>query len=691
MQIFSFALVVLLVVLASSLVDERLSRLSLPLIQIGAGLAAGILFPTLSTIAAGMDPNLFLVLFIAPLLFDESRSLSKRALARQWGPVLALAVGLVAVTTFVVGFLLHGLAPSIPLGAALALGAALGPTDAVSVAALEGEVELDEHESSLLNAEALLNDATGLVGFQFAVAFLAAGSVSAPAVAVSFLAAFFGGAALGVAVGLLAGWAVRLLHRNASTPPAFYAILDLMLPFAVFLLGNAFGVSGVIAVVGAGIAMTLAPGPKTVSTARVERLTKDLWEILVFALNGAVFVLLGLQLPMAIVPSWTGPVDSWVMVGLMLAVAAAVIGTRFVWLLAQQGALRKKSGDDNGRPVRSALVSTLAGTKGAIVAAAVIGTRFVWLLAQQGALRKKSGDDNGRPVRSALVSTLAGTKGAIGGREPSPAGPGACHPVRSALVSTLAGTKGAITLSIAMTLPRFVVGDAALPDRGTLIFIASGPVRSALVSTLAGTKGAITLSIAMTLPRFVVGDAALPDRGTLIFIASGVILITLLLANFVLPLLAPAETSPDADLAHAECLVLSQLILRLDEGIQLNEDDANMARALAITQRTYEHRRERLRMREMTGRERRRHERELRAQGSGRSRFWKRRDRLDDFVNADDDELETMCDLVAECEARSLHIELDVIRDLAIEGAITPEQSRALREKVYVMQMTLVG
>ncbi|MDJ1121736.1 sodium:proton antiporter [Olsenella sp. YH-ols2217] len=597
MQIFSFALVVLLVVLASSLVDERLSRLSLPLIQIGAGLAAGILFPTLSTIAAGMDPNLFLVLFIAPLLFDESRSLSKRALARQWGPVLALAVGLVAVTTFVVGFLLHGLAPSIPLGAALALGAALGPTDAVSVAALEGEVELDEHESSLLNAEALLNDATGLVGFQFAVAFLAAGSVSAPAVAVSFLAAFFGGAALGVAVGLLAGWAVRLLHRNASTPPAFYAILDLMLPFAVFLLGNAFGVSGVIAVVGAGIAMTLAPGPKTVSTARVERLTKDLWEILVFALNGAVFVLLGLQLPMAIVPSWTGPVDSWVMVGLMLAVAAAVIGTRFVWLLAQQGALRKKSGDDNGRP-----------------------------------------------VRSALVSTLAGTKGAIGGREPSPAGPGACHPVRSALVSTLAGTKGAITLSIAMTLPRFVVGDAALPDRGTLIFI-----------------------------------------------ASGVILITLLLANFVLPLLAPAETSPDADLAHAECLVLSQLILRLDEGIQLNEDDANMARALAITQRTYEHRRERLRMREMTGRERRRHERELRAQGSGRSRFWKRRDRLDDFVNADDDELETMCDLVAECEARSLHIELDVIRDLAIEGAITPEQSRALREKVYVMQMTLVG
>lgn len=566
MQTFSFALIVLLIVLASSLLDERLSRLSLPLIQIGAGLVAGLLFPTLSTVAADMDPNLFLVLFIAPLLFDESRSLSKRALARQWGPVLALAVGLVAVTTFAVGFLLHGLAASIPLGAALALGAALGPTDAVSVASLEGEVELDPEESSLLNAEALLNDATGLVGFQFAVAFLAAGSVSAVSVVGSFFASFFGGAALGAGLGLVAGWAVKLLHRNASTPPAFYAILDLMLPFAVFLLGNALGVSGVIAVVGAGIAMTLAPGMKTVSTARVERLTKDLWEILVFALNGAVFVLLGLQLPMAMIPSWTGPVDSWVMVGLMLAVAAAVIGTRFVWVLLQQKILNDRSGKTSTRPIKNALVSTLAGT-----------------------------------------------------------------------------------------------------------------------------KGAITLSIAMTLPRFVVGDAELPDRGTLIFIASGVILITLLLANFVLPLLSPAESDPDADMAHAEALVLDQLILRLDEGIQLNEDDVDMARALAITQRTYEHRRDRLRMRELSRRERRRRERKQRTQGSAKSRLWNRRDQIDDFVNADDKELETLNDLVAECEARSLHIELDLIRDLAIEGAITPEQSKALREKVYVMQMTLVG
>ena len=168
MEAIELALLLLAAVLLSSVIDQVVPKVSSPLIQIGLGLIIALVIP--SQIEIGLDPELFLVLFIAPLLFDEAKSLDKQALWQNRRPVISLAVALVIVTALIIGFALHWLEPTIPLFAAFALGAALGPTDAVAVASLSNETNIPARSKKILEAESLINDASGLVSFQFAIA-----------------------------------------------------------------------------------------------------------------------------------------------------------------------------------------------------------------------------------------------------------------------------------------------------------------------------------------------------------------------------------------------------------------------------------------------------------------------------------------------------------------------------------------
>ena len=157
MEMLEFVLLLLAAVLVSAVLDQVTPRVSLPLVQIALGAVIILLVGTPVDVA--IDPELFLVLFIAPLLFDESRHASKRGLWDNKGAIVSLAVGLVLATVLVIGFVLNWLEPSIPLAAAFALGAALGPTDAVAVSALGKDIHLSSRQKSLLSGEALINDA----------------------------------------------------------------------------------------------------------------------------------------------------------------------------------------------------------------------------------------------------------------------------------------------------------------------------------------------------------------------------------------------------------------------------------------------------------------------------------------------------------------------------------------------------
>ena len=152
MATFELILLLGIAVLISSIVDQFVPKVSLPLIQIGLGVV--IAFLAISPVTINIEPELFLILFIAPLLFSDALEADKKNLWENKGTILSFAIGLVIVITLCVGFAVNALIPSIPLAAAFALGAALGPTDAVAVQALKQEAQPKRREGAILQGEA---------------------------------------------------------------------------------------------------------------------------------------------------------------------------------------------------------------------------------------------------------------------------------------------------------------------------------------------------------------------------------------------------------------------------------------------------------------------------------------------------------------------------------------------------------
>lgn len=444
MEMLEFVLLLLAAVLVSAVLDQMTPRVSLPLVQIALG--AVVILLVGAPVDVAIDPELFLVLFIAPLLFDESRHASKRGLWDNKASIVSLAVGLVLVTVLVVGFVLNWIEPSIPLAAAFALGAALGPTDAVAVTALGKDIHLSGRQKSLLSGEALINDASGVVSFQFAIAAAVTGAFSLASAAQSFAISFFGGIAIGLVVGALALLAMRAIRSYGYESVTVHVVFEVFTPFITFLCAEHFGTSGILAVVAAGLLITLLPQKPTPVAARLKIASSSVWETLVFVINGVVFVMLGMQLPKAIMPSWrSDEMSSLLLCGLVVLVTALVVGVRFIWVYVME------------RCDKSA--------------------------------KRRTGQQL---------------------------------------------------------------------------------VRDALVTTLSGPKGAVTLSIIMTIPYTLSSGEPFQQRDTLIFLASGVILCTLLLANFVVPVLAPKEgadedddDAPDVNAINIE--ILKRVIRQLRE------------------------------------------------------------------------------------------------------------------------------
>ena len=335
MEALVLALLMLAAVLLSSVIDQLVPKVSSPLIQIGLGLLIALFAP--SQINITLDPDLFLVLFIAPLLFDEAKNVDKGALWKNRRPVLSLAIGLVVVTALIIGFAVEWLEPSIGLFAAFALGAALGPTDAVAVASLSKETDIAPRDKSILEGESLINDASGIVAFQFALAAATTGTFSLLNASLDFVVSFFGGIAIGLALGYLGNFLVRRVRSWGLENTTFHVLFEVFTPFIVYLVANQLGTSGIIAVVAAGLVNVISPRTIGPSISRMNIVSSSVWRVLSFALNGIVFVFLGTQLPKAMQGTWDDvSIDNGVLIGYILLLTLIYVAVRFVWLLAME-------------------------------------------------------------------------------------------------------------------------------------------------------------------------------------------------------------------------------------------------------------------------------------------------------------------------------------------------------------------
>lgn len=485
MEYLVIALLYVGAVLVSSVLDQFLRGVSLPLVQMAVGVA--IYFFADLPIDVTINSELFLVMFIAPLLFDESRNISNRILWDNRNTVLSLAIALVVVSVLVVGFVLHWLVPSISLAAAFALGAALGPTDAVAVASLGKTVKLGSRQKASLLGEALLNDASGIVSFQFAIAAAVTGSFSLADASWTFVVEFVGGIVLGLFLGAIAFFIMQRMRRAGVESATVHVCFELFLPFFVYLVATRFHVSGILAVVAAGLLISYIPQRMTVRSrsfstfsTRLNIASESVWHLFSFVLNGVIFVNLGIVLSSTLAPALQeNSADLFWIFSLVLILTAVIVGVRFLWILCAD------------------LLS-----------------------------------DN--------------------------------------------------------------------PETGKRMKLGGPAIRNALVTTLCGPKGAVSLSIASTIPFTVASGAVFPQRDLLLFLVCGVIVVTLLLANFVVPLIAPKSETDDDDELDPEYEI--EMIQNVISGLKRRQTVENK-QATGRVMRMYHRRLTAARRRPVSGRQ----------------------------------------------------------------------------------------
>ena len=374
MDVAVFVLVVLaFVTLSGALV--RLVRVPLPVLQIAIG--AALAWPARG-IHFEIEPELFLLVFIPPLLFGDAFSAPKRELIALRSPILDLAIGLVFFTIVGFGYALHWLVPSIPLVVAFALAAVLSPTDAVAVSSIVDRTVVPARLMHILEGESLLNDASGLVMFRFAVAAALTGSFSFANASLSFLYAVAIGIVAGMAALFIAAKALQILSRITTTPPEAQVLVILLLPFVAYLIAEHFGASGILAAVTAGLLTGYSGIVRYMAlSARIQ--TFSLWSMLTFMFNGALFILLGLQLPdiiRKVPPELT--TRHWLFEPALtvLLLTLCLIGLRFAWIwIGDIGAgiaarLGKRKAQPFGFRVR--LAGSVAGVRGAITLAGIL-------------------------------------------------------------------------------------------------------------------------------------------------------------------------------------------------------------------------------------------------------------------------------------------------------------------------------
>ena len=314
-------IVLLFGAVAALAVIARKVALPYPIVLVISGLALSFI-PRLPEVK--LNPEIVFYFFLPPLLYPAALFTSWRDFRRNLRPILLLAIGLVLVTTVTIASVAHTILPDLPWAAAFALGAIVSPSDAVSATAVLRRLPVPHRIQTILEGESLVNDATALVALQFAIAALTTGTFSLGHATLRFVWVATGG----IAFGLLVGFAMRWVHRHLDDPPVQITI-SLLTPFAAYLPAERLHVSGVLATVTAGI--FLGWHLPLVVSARYRLQAFAFWEMVVFLLNGFVFIVIGLQLPGILRGLHTESLFSPIQDALIIS--AAVILIRIAWVL----------------------------------------------------------------------------------------------------------------------------------------------------------------------------------------------------------------------------------------------------------------------------------------------------------------------------------------------------------------------
>jgi CPA1 family monovalent cation:H+ antiporter len=309
----------LLVVAALAVVAQRLA-VPYPILLVIGGLVLGFV-PGLPKVE--LDPEFVFVLFLPPLLSSAAWYTSWRDFRANLRPILLLAIGLVLVTTTAVAGVAHIAIDGFTWAVGFVLGAIVSPPDAVAATAITQRLSVPRRIITILEGESLVNDATGLVAYRFAVAAVVTGMFSFWDASLRFFVMGIGG----VLIGLATGWLIVWIHK-VMDDSLVEITSTILMGFVAYLLAEHLGVSGVLAVVANGIYHRWHSSEVLTPTTRIQ--TIAVWDIIVFLLNGLIFILIGLQLPSIL--NEISEYSTATLVWYAVLVSAVVIGVRLLWI-----------------------------------------------------------------------------------------------------------------------------------------------------------------------------------------------------------------------------------------------------------------------------------------------------------------------------------------------------------------------
>lgn len=356
-------ILLLLAVVVANIIHLVWPVLPLAIYQIIAGVILAVI-PDLKTFH--LEPEIFMILIIAPLMFNDGQNTSSKQLARGSSRTMSMAIYLALFTVLILGAGLHFALPnSFSLPIAFMLAAIITPTDAVAVKSLTTGVEMPENVNITLEHESLFNDASGIVLFSLAESALSSGKFSLVNGIWTFLYVFFGGIIFGMFFGsLLINIRTRLMSRHVDIAPIVIPI-NVMTPIVIYWFAEELHLSGILAVVAAGIMHSILYDRLHLTSTKIQIATTTIWNIIADALNGLVFVFLGLSLPMVL--GHMKQLQTLKILGIALVLYLVMTALRYYW--SQVGLVRLHSQAFHQSKKQDSLLLAIGGVHGTITMA----------------------------------------------------------------------------------------------------------------------------------------------------------------------------------------------------------------------------------------------------------------------------------------------------------------------------------
>jgi Na+/H+ antiporter len=335
-----------------------------PIVLVLSGVCIS-LIPGLPVVS--LNPNIVFIIFLPPLLYAAAWNTSWHNFKASVRPITFAAVGLVFFTTALVALTAHLLIPGLSWPLAFLIGAIVSPPDAVAATSLTKGLGLHPKLITILEGESLVNDASGLIAYKYALAAIAAGNFFFWEAGLNFVIVV----SAGIGIGLLIGYLLYLIHKKFVCDSVIEVTLTFLAPFASYLLAEHFHFSGVLAVVTTGLYLSFRSGQIFSNESRI--MAYSVWEVVVFILNSLIFILLGLQLRSVMDGIKEYPSGALALYGIVLS--AVVILVRFIWILPDamhrlyitKSTVRKEQFDR-----RNMVVFGWAGMRGVVSMAAAL-------------------------------------------------------------------------------------------------------------------------------------------------------------------------------------------------------------------------------------------------------------------------------------------------------------------------------